>query len=171
MKKLNAPLPTLSELHAKPILANCFLKSRSHILSETKSLIRFSSFHAVQYTTEILLQKYANAFPIGFYKVKSLSMSKNQYKSGKVIGILQKMRSSFVIKKSDVYKPCLLILYVNGTNLAVISNRDFRVFGLSPKYPPLHTLKAFWQCILNAISSIVNILPSIFTSGRLKILA
>ncbi|WP_330168573.1 hypothetical protein [Bartonella grahamii] len=142
MKKLNAPLPTLSELHAKPILANCFLKSRSHILSETKSLIRFSSFHAVQYTTEILLQKYANAFPIGFYKVKSLSMSKNQYKSGKVIGILQKMRSSFVIKKSDVYKPCLLILYVNGTNLAVISNRDFRVFGLSPKYPPSTHIKS-----------------------------
>ncbi|WP_375626616.1 hypothetical protein [Bartonella sp. MU37NMGALS] len=61
-------------------------------------------------------------------------MSKNQYKIGKIIGILQKMRSSLVIKKLDVYKPCLLILYINGTNLAVIGNRDFRVFGLSSEY-------------------------------------
>ncbi len=88
----------------------------------------------MQYTTEILLQKYANAFPIGFYKVKSLSMSKNQYKIGKIIGILQKMRLSLVIKKLDVYKPCLLILYINGTDLAVTGNRDFRVFGLSSEY-------------------------------------
>ncbi|SSZ39867.1 MULTISPECIES: hypothetical protein [Bartonella] len=58
-------------------------------------------------------------------------MSKNQYKIGKIIGILQKMRSSLVIKKLDVYKPYLLILYINGAKLAVIGNRDFRVFGLS----------------------------------------
>ncbi|WP_375650941.1 hypothetical protein [Bartonella sp. OT172YNZD] len=61
-------------------------------------------------------------------------MSKNQYKIGKIIGILQKIRLSLVIKKLDVYKPCLLILYINGTDLAVIGNRDFRVFGLSSEY-------------------------------------
>ncbi|WP_375644232.1 MULTISPECIES: hypothetical protein [unclassified Bartonella] len=89
MKKINAPLQLYQFAH-QVISCQLLSQSRSHILSKAKSLIRFSSFHAVQYTTEILLQKYANAFPIGFYKVKSLSMSKNQYKIGKIIGILQK---------------------------------------------------------------------------------
>ncbi|WP_375673016.1 hypothetical protein [Bartonella sp. TS82HLJMH] len=69
-------------------------------------------------------------------------MSKNQYKIGKIIGILQKMRSSLVIKKLDVYKPCLLILYINGTDLAVTGNRDFRVFGLSSEYSSSARIKS-----------------------------
>ncbi len=97
-------------------------------------------------------------------------MSKNQYKTGKIIGILQKMRLSLVIKKLDVYKPCLLILYINGTDLAVIGNRDFRVFGLSSEYSSSMHIKSLLAMYLNVISSIVNTLPSIFTIGRFKIL-
>ncbi len=97
-------------------------------------------------------------------------MSKNQYKIGKIIGILQKMRLSLVIKKLDVYKPCLLILYINSTDLAVTGNRDFRVFGLSSEYSSSTHIKSLLAMYLNAINSIVNTLPSIFTIGRFKIL-
>ncbi len=69
-------------------------------------------------------------------------MSKNQYKIGKIIDILQKMRLSYILKKLSVYKPCLLIVDINGTDLAVIGNRDFRVFDLSPKYSSSMQIKS-----------------------------
>ncbi len=106
-----------------------------------------------------------------FYKIKGLSMSKNRYKIGKIIAFLQKMRLSHILKKLNIYKPCLLIVDINCTDLAVIGNRDFKVFGLSSRYSsPLCKLKAFWQYILNAISSRANTLPSIFTIGHFKVL-
>lgn len=82
-----------------------------------------------------------------FYKIKGLSMSKNQYKIGKIIDILQKMRLSHILKKLSVYKPCLLIADVNGTDLAVIGNRDFRVFSLLSNYSssvPIRSLLAMY---------------------------
>ncbi len=44
------------------------------------------------------------------------------------------MRLSYILKKLNVYKLCLLIVDINDTDLAVIGNRDFRVFSLSSKY-------------------------------------
>lgn len=44
------------------------------------------------------------------------------------------MRLSHILKKLSVYKPCLLIVDVNGTDFAVIGNRDFRVFSLPSNY-------------------------------------
>ncbi|WP_208433779.1 hypothetical protein [Bartonella taylorii] len=51
-------------------------------------------------------------------------MSKNQHKMGKIIDILQKIRSSFLIQRLNVYKPCLLIVDINGTSLALVSNDE-----------------------------------------------
>lgn len=83
----------------------------------------FSSLRTVQYITEILLQKHANALLIAFYKTKGLLMSKTQYKKGKIISLLQKMRLLHILKKLNVYKPCLLIVDINGIDLAMISNK------------------------------------------------
>ncbi len=69
-------------------------------------------------------------------------MSKNRYKIGKIIALLQKMRLSHILKKRSVYKPCLLIVDFNGTDLAVVSNRGFRVFGLSSNYSPSMQIKS-----------------------------
>ncbi|EJF83262.1 hypothetical protein MCU_01248 [Bartonella elizabethae Re6043vi] len=84
----------------------------------------FSPLRAVHYITEILLQKHANALLIVFYKIKGLSMSKTQYKKGKIISLLQKTRLLHILKKLNVYKPCLLIVDINGTDLTVIGNRQ-----------------------------------------------
>ncbi|WP_244614016.1 hypothetical protein [Bartonella kosoyi] len=86
----------------------------------------------VQYITEILLQKHANALLIAFYKTKGLLMSQTQYKKGKIISLLQKMRLLHILKKLNVYKPCLLIVDINGIDLAIL--RINRVFCVLPKY-------------------------------------
>lgn len=106
------------------ISINCSLKKRSHMFQSSKSPIRFFALYAVHYITEILLQKHANALLIVFYKINDLSMSKTQYKRGKIIALPQKMRLSRIFKKLNVYKPCLLIVDINGTDLTVIGNRQ-----------------------------------------------
>ncbi|WP_246054773.1 hypothetical protein [Bartonella massiliensis] len=69
-------------------------------------------------------------------------MSKNQYKRGKIIVHLQKMRLSCLFKKLSVYKPCWLIVNINGIDLAVIGNKDFRVFVLPSKYASSTQIKS-----------------------------
>lgn len=71
-------------------------------------------------------------------------MSKTQYKRGKIIVFLQKMRLSRILKKLNVYKSCLLIVDINGTDLAVIGNRDFRMFGVLPKYSSYAQIKSLF---------------------------
>ncbi len=123
---------------------NGSLKKRSHMSHSSKKNMWFFSLRTVQYTIEILLQKYAFALSIVFYRIKGSSMSKTQYKRGKIIAFLQKMRLSHILKKLNVYKPCLLIVDINGTNLIAISNRDFKVFGLSSKHASSTKIKSLF---------------------------
>ncbi len=51
-------------------------------------------------------------------------MSKSQNKIGKIIDILRKIRSSFLIQRLNIYKPCLLIIDINDTRLALVSNNE-----------------------------------------------
>ncbi|WP_246668536.1 hypothetical protein [Bartonella refiksaydamii] len=51
-------------------------------------------------------------------------MSKNQQKMCKMIDVLQKIKSSYLIQKLNVYKPCLLIVDINGTSLALVNNDE-----------------------------------------------
>lgn len=78
------------------------------------------------------------------------------------------MRSSFVIKKLDAYKPCLLIVDVNSIELVVIGNRDFRRVGLSSKYFFHAQIKSHLAMYLKCDKfNIVNILLYI-SLGTLK---
>ncbi|WP_019220012.1 hypothetical protein [Bartonella florencae] len=49
-------------------------------------------------------------------------MSKTQYKTGKIIGILQKMKALPLMQRLKLYRLCLPMVNINDTALILISN-------------------------------------------------
>ncbi|MET3590316.1 hypothetical protein ABID23_001422 [Bartonella silvatica] len=49
-------------------------------------------------------------------------MSKSQYKMGKAMSTLRKIRRLLLIQQRHIYKKCLLLIHINNTGLSLLGN-------------------------------------------------